>query len=66
MSQINIINDVSTITKVPNKILNDIVLKESLCIGSAIKEAVDRKEEVLSLNIGLGILSVNLIETFIY
>ena len=57
---INILNDLSSLTKVPAKILHALSEKELLCIGSAIKDAVDKKDEVVLLNIGLGTLSVNL------
>lgn len=59
-SQSNIINDISALTKIPNKILNEIVAKENLCIGSAIHDAILAKEEVAVLNIGIGTLSVEL------
>lgn len=59
-AQSNIINDVSTITKIPMKILNELVKKETLCIGSAIHDAILNDEEFLVVNIGIGTLSVEL------
>jgi hypothetical protein len=59
-SQSNIINDIGALTKIPNKILNEIVAKENLCIGSAIHDAILAKEEIAVLNIGIGTLSVEL------
>lgn len=58
--QTNIINDTSTLTKVPLKILNEIVKKEALCIGSAVHEALLTNEEIAVLNIGIGTLSIEL------
>lgn len=58
--QTNIINDTSTLTKVPLKILNEIIRKESLCIGSAVHDALLTNEEIAILNIGIGTLSIEL------
>lgn len=59
-AQSNIISDISTLTKIPNKILNEIINKENLCIGSAIHDAILAKEDIAVLNIGIGTLSVEL------
>ena len=59
-TQQNVINDLGTVTKVPNKILNALVEKLNLCIGSAIHDAILTKDDVTQINIGIGILSVNL------
>lgn len=59
---VNIISDTSQLLKVPNKVLQEVVDKEILCIGSAVYEALQDKEDVLVLNIGLGTLSIDLIE----
>lgn len=59
-AQSNIISDLSSLTKIPNKILTELVTKENLCIGSAINDALLNHEEVAVLNIGIGILSVEL------
>lgn len=61
-AQPNAINDLSTLTRVPNKILNDLVTKLNLCIGSSIHDALLEKEEAVVINIGIGTLSVNLID----
>ena len=58
--QSNIITDISSATKIPVKVLNSISTKEILCIGSAIHDALEAKEEAVVLNIGIGTLSVNL------
>jgi len=60
MIQSNIISDMSTVTRIPNKILSEIIAKENLCIGSAIHDALLENEDVVVLNIGIGTLSVEL------
>lgn len=57
---VNIISDLSTLAKVPHKILDDIIKKEELCIGSALYEAKLGQEPAVVLNIGLGTLSIEL------
>ena len=59
-NQVNVINDLGTATKVPNKILDTLVHKLNLCIGSAIHDAILTKEQTLLLNIGIGTLSISL------
>ena len=58
--QSNIITDISSATKIPIKVLNAVTTKEILCIGSSIHDALEAKEDIAVLNIGLGTLSVNL------
>jgi len=58
----NVVNDVGTLTKVPNKVLNELVNKVNLCIGSAIHDAILAKEQVVVINVGIGTLSINLID----
>lgn len=58
----NVLNDISTLTKVPAKALTELTSKEILCIGSAIHDALEAGEEALILNIGIGLLSINLID----
>ncbi len=59
-SQPNVINDLGTYSKIPNKILAELVHKLNLCIGSAIHDAMLNHEQVTVINIGIGSLSVNL------
>jgi len=59
-NQVNIINDLSTLTRVPIKALDELTNKEALCIGSAIHDAQIKQEEAVLLNIGLGTLAVEL------
>ena len=61
-TQVNIINDLSNYTKIPAKVYNEIIAKEELCIGSAIHDAIAAKEDALVVNIGIGTLSINLID----
>lgn len=59
-TQSNILNDLSTYSKIPAKILTEITRKECLCIGSAIHDALLSEEPAAVLNIGIGTLSVDL------
>ena len=61
-SQPNVVNDLGTLTKVPNKILTELVHKLNLCIGSVIHDAKISGEEIVVINIGVGNLSVNLVD----
>lgn len=60
-NQTNIISDISTLIKVPNKTLLELVHKINLCIGNLIAEASARGESAVVLNIGIGTLSIDLI-----
>lgn len=59
--QTNVVNDLSSLTRVPAKILNTLVEKTNMCIGSAIHDGLQEKEEAIVINIGIGNLSVNLV-----
>lgn len=59
-TQSNIINDLSTLVKVPIKALTELYKKECLCIGSAVHDALTADEDVAILNIGIGTLSIEL------
>lgn len=59
-NQVNILNDVATLTKLPNKVLAELTNKEILCIGGAVHDALQAKEDVVVLNIGIGSLSIEL------
>ena len=59
-AQANAVNDLGTLTKIPNKILTELTHKLNLCIGSAIHDAILNKEDIAIINIGIGSLSVNL------
>ena len=59
-TDINILEDLSKLTKIPLRTLNSLADKEMLCIGSAIHEAQLKGEKATILDIGIGTLSVNL------
>lgn len=61
-AQTNIINDIGTILKLPTKVTTELIDKTCLCIGSAISEAKRNGETQLAINIGIGTLSINLID----
>lgn len=61
-SAVNISNDVGTLLRLPTKATNELVDKTCLCIGSAIAAAKAAGEEQMSVNIGIGQLSINLID----
>ena len=62
VAQTNIISDVGTLLKIPTKVTNELTDKACLCIGSAISEAKRKGDDVLAVNIGIGVLSVNLVD----
>jgi hypothetical protein len=61
-TQPNIINDISTLTRVPNKVLTELTHKANLCIGSIISDAKANGDQTVIINIGLGTLSIDLID----
>lgn len=58
----NVITDLSILTHVPNKTLNELSHKLTLCIGSIIAEAKSKGEQAVIINIGIGTLSIDLID----
>ena len=62
MTTTNIISDVGTLLKVPTKVTNELTDKACLCIGSAISEAKRNGENQLAVNIGIGLLGINLVD----
>jgi hypothetical protein len=61
-TQPNIISDISTLTRVPNKVLMELSHKANLCIGSIISDAKEAGEQAVIINIGIGTLSIDLID----
>lgn len=61
-TQTNIVADVNNLLRIPTKVSNELVSKACLCIGSAISEAKARGETQTTVGIGVGYLSVNLID----
>jgi len=60
--QPNLINDIGTLLKIPNKVTTEIIQKANLCIGSVISDAKLAGEQAVIINIGIGTLSVDLID----
>ena len=61
-TQVSIPNDVGTLLKIPTKVTTELTDKACLCIGSTISEAKRRGETQVVINIGIGSLSVNLLD----
>lgn len=61
-TQTNIVTDVSNLLRIPTKVSNELVAKACLCIGSAISEAKAKGETQVTVGIGIGYLSVNLVD----
>ena len=61
-TQINITSDVGTLLKIPTKISTELTDKACLCIGSAISDAKRSGASQVTVNIGIGTLSVNLVD----
>lgn len=61
-AQTNIITDIGNLLRLPTKVTNELVAKACLCIGSAINEAKLKGETQVSVGIGIGYLSVNLVD----
>ena len=59
---VNIMNDVGTLLKIPTKVTTELVDKTCLCISSVISDAKRRGENQVIVNIGIGTLSVNLLD----
>ena len=61
-TQTNIMSDVGTLLKIPTKVTTELTDKACLCIGSAISEAKRNGENQLAVNIGIGVLGINLVD----
>lgn len=61
-NQTNIVTDISTLTRIPNKTLMELVHKLNLCIGSIIADAKAKGDQAVIINIGIGTLSIDLID----
>ena len=58
----NLTDDLGTLLKLPNKVMDELVAKSNLCIGSIIHEAILAKEKTVLINIGIGALSIDLVD----
>ena len=61
-TQVIIPNDISTLMKIPTKVSTELVEKTCLCISSAISDAKRKGEDQVVINIGIGALSINLLD----
>jgi hypothetical protein len=61
-AQVNIVTDINNLMRIPTKVTNELVSKACLCIGSAIGEAKAKGETQTTVSIGIGHLSVNLVD----
>ena len=61
-SNSNVITDLSVLTHIPNKTLTELSHKLTLCIGNIIAEAKSKGEQAVIINIGIGTLSIDLID----
>ena len=62
MTQPNIPNDLGVLLKLPNKVVAELVHKINLCIGSTISDAKLSGDQSVVINIGIGTLSIDLID----
>lgn len=60
--QPNVINDIGALLKLPGKVTTELVQKANLCIGSIISDAKLAGDQTVIINIGIGTLSVDLID----
>ena len=60
--QPNLVTDVGTLLKLPNKVTTELVHKANLCIGSIINDAKLAGEQTVIINIGIGTLSIDLVD----
>jgi hypothetical protein len=61
-TQISITNDVGALLRIPTKVSKELTDKACLCIGSAICEAKQKGETQITLGIGIGMLSIDLLD----
>lgn len=57
---INLIEDISKLTTIPEKVLTKLVEKVYFCVSNAVEEAVLAQEKVLEIDTGVGILLIKL------
>jgi nucleoid DNA-binding protein len=58
----NVVDDVATLLKLTNKTMEELVNKTNLCIGSIIHEAILEGRKTAIINIGIGALSIDLVD----
>lgn len=62
VTPINIVNDVGLLLRLPAKVSKELTDKACLCISSAICEAKRNGETTITVGIGIGTLSINLLD----
>lgn len=60
--QPSLVTDVGTLLKLPNKVTTELVHKANLCIGSIINDAKLAGEQTIIINVGIGTLSIDLVD----
>lgn len=60
--QPNLVSDVGTLLKLPSKATTEIISKANLCIGSIINDAKLAGDQTVIINIGIGTLSIDLVD----
>ena len=60
--QPNLVTDIGTLLQLPNKVTTELVHKANLCIGSIINDAKLAGEQTIIINIGIGTLSIDLVD----
>lgn len=58
----NMISDVSKLTTIPEKVLNKLITKSVYCISDAIAEMRIAGKDTIDLDIGLGNLSIGIVD----
>lgn len=58
----NIVNDVGMLLRLPAKVSKELIDKACLCVSSAICEAKRNGETTTTIGIGIGTLSVDLLD----
>lgn len=54
----NIIEDLSTITQIPKRFLDKLVNNATQCIGHSVYEALKTKNNLIKVNVGIGIIYI--------
>jgi hypothetical protein len=62
ISKQNLPDDIATLMRLTNKTMEELVSKANLCIGSIIHEAIIAGEKTVIINIGIGSLSIDLVD----
>ena len=62
----DIIKDTSVLTTIPDKVLRKLITKEIYCINDAVEETRLSEGKITDLNIGLGILSIGVLDDKVF